>query len=235
MSTTSTRRGLLAGGASAAAALGYLAGASLPTGATQPDGDAELLALCDRLETVQRRFNSLWLQGCGPRYYAPGSYIADDDEREAAAAPLEQEADGLFDRILEILPNTMDGVRAIARCIMLAECDLRDGPDKANSEFSLSDRGAFIMHKLIHDLAGGGITEQNCMVEPGVLAPQTPEPKFVVRPDHSAPYVVPVPTTLEHAIRRVEAAEQMEAVAARIAAEARRRVDELSGKREALS
>jgi hypothetical protein len=149
-----TRR-QLAGGI---AALLGTAGAATAAPADNPD--AELLVLCARLEVVQRRLNGKWLQGINTRYVTPGSYIADEEKRENVIVPLYAEADKTFDLIAEHPPATMAGIRAIARCMLLAETSLRHDLDQ--DHFGLTSQGERVVHWLFRALAGGDITPETC-------------------------------------------------------------------------
>jgi hypothetical protein len=158
-----TRRGILA-------SAGLILAAGGITAATPENSDADLLALCARLEPLRRKINSMWTQGCGPRYWVPTSYIVDDEEREAVVVPLEDEESSLINEMLKHPPTTVEGIRGVMRYLALSEAELRKDPMTTETRyFSLSSQGETIMFWLVESLNGGEIRPDMCMTEPGQL------------------------------------------------------------------
>ncbi len=77
--------------------------------------DAELIAVCAEFDVIERHINS---------HYAGGSRnIEDDEERDAAIAPMEEAQAPLLERIIALRATTLDGFMARARTLALWDLD----------------------------------------------------------------------------------------------------------------
>ncbi len=103
--------------------------------------DAELIALCGEFDDLRRQIDAL--------FEGPGR-IANEEERDVAAAPLEAAQDALVERICAMRASTIEGYRA--RLVSAALYD--------PSIFHLSGEG-FPAHRMvgavIRDLIGEGV------------------------------------------------------------------------------
>ncbi len=165
-----TRRGILSGLALASAAVLVTAPA---IAAEYPD--ARLLTLCAEFEGASRTYNGMWawrVWGTEHDMRGPG-YIADDDEREAAAEPFDSRMEELAAAILDTPPMSLDGFRAVARCILLSAGDVRDAvqgrPDFHIIGFSLAEWRMVV--SLLHGLTNREISDAACMDGPWFLVP----------------------------------------------------------------
>lgn len=113
------RRALLAGGATALVVAGTAAAVSAPSASP----DAGLVALCARLDALQRQIDELFpADWCG---------IADSEleAADAAAHRIEGEQRPILDQLCALTPTTLDGCVALARSVALLRPDLvRAGP-----------------------------------------------------------------------------------------------------------
>ena len=121
-----TRRhvlGALAGAAFAGAGLVLAMPTEAPTvTVTDPSDDADLLALIARFDAIERH---IW-GGHGPET------IEEEEAREAANKPLEDEQKALLQRICAMPTYTLDGLQARARSLLLWDAGAqfeKPGPD----------------------------------------------------------------------------------------------------------
>ena len=105
----SSRRDILAHAAGMAAVAGA-ALATRPASAASP-ADAELIELCGRFDALERGIGALHSSGSAP--------ITDDDERAAAAAPMEARQDALLGRLCAMRAVTLAGLAARADTLAL--------------------------------------------------------------------------------------------------------------------
>ncbi len=136
--------------------------------------DAALLALCAEFETVQRTYNGLWTWRLGGGRYVEGpNYIVDDDERDEAAGVVEDRAWEISNRIFDMHAHTIDGLRAKARCLLLANVGMRHLVTDAEEDGEHRDFGFCAMTRdllatLLIDLNDGAVTVATCMDAPGI-------------------------------------------------------------------
>ena len=91
---SANRRRLLAG-----AVAGTAAALVAPVAAdTAPNRDVELIRLCTRFSVLERLKNSHFCKGSNP--------IIDDDERDLAFEPIDEEQEELLDRIVAMKATT---------------------------------------------------------------------------------------------------------------------------------
>ncbi len=100
---TTSRRGLLYGSVAAALAT---AATALPAPAATAQPDAELIALCDEFNVLERA------------YVASFDLIADDDTRTLANGPLHEAQEELVERMATLTATTIDGFAALAGAIV---------------------------------------------------------------------------------------------------------------------
>lgn len=123
-----TRRRLLGTTAAGTAATAFT---GLPAATAQPAGpDAVLLAACQQFEALERQFLAT--------FHGPNA-IKDDDEREAAIAPI-KEAQKPFWRFICATPaKTLEEVQAKGRCTTLEDPDfMKDLVADLNSSYGNS-------------------------------------------------------------------------------------------------
>ena len=167
MTGPTTRRGLIG-----AALAGVAVGGAVPF--VLPDHpDAKLLALCSEFEALQRTYNGLWAWRANGTYVAGPNHIEDDDKQEDAAQAIEAETEPLHLRIFGIRAQTVDGMRAKARCLLLTSPDLRAITDDDYGEGEHNPLGIYfvtsnLLASLLQDLNGGVVTRRSCMDAPGV-------------------------------------------------------------------
>ena len=109
----------------------------VPAPGTHPD--AELMAACAAFDAAEREHLGL--------FYGPNA-IEDEDERDRALDPIEEERDRLARVVCSLRATTLDGHLARIRCVMLEDMDLDPAEDARSSFLSESLVGA-----LIRDLA----------------------------------------------------------------------------------
>lgn len=165
-----TRRTLLAGIGGAALTGAGLAMAAPPDAAGENE-DAELIALCARLETTQRRINGQWTQGIGAAAYRCANYVEEDDERILEDEPLDVEVDALLDKLDSIgKPTSLPGMQALARCILLVDPEIRASATTARRTMHHNPvETETLLSWLLGALTGGEITDATCMDAPGFL------------------------------------------------------------------
>ena len=109
----------------------------------------------------------MWTWRLGGRRYVEGpNYIEDDDKRDKAAELVE-------DRAWEISLRIYDGLRAKARCLLLANVGMRHLVTDAEEDGEHRDFGFCAMTRnllatLLIDLNDGTVTVATCMDAPGV-------------------------------------------------------------------
>lgn len=132
------RRALLAGSAaSVAVAAGIVVAASVPPA----NPDADLLALCARLDLLQRRIDQLFPAD----WY--GMTDAGLEAADAAARHLEAEQRPILDQLCALTPVTSGGCAALAHLVALLRPDLlRAGPGE--------DPDVRLLAVLVRGLAG---------------------------------------------------------------------------------
>ncbi len=129
---TTSRRGLLSG--SILAGLGALA--AIPALAATAHPDAELIALCDEFNVLERQ------------YVASFDLIADDDARDAVNRPLHDTQAELVERMSELTATTIEGFSALAGAIALWAPDVLERWDEGD----LSER---MIAMMVRDLGAG--------------------------------------------------------------------------------
>ncbi len=131
-SPTTSRRGLLSG--SILAGLGALA--AIPALAATAHPDAELIALCDEFNVLERQ------------YVASFDRIPDDDTRDLANGPIHEAQAELVERMSELTATTIEGFSALAGAIALWAPDVLDRWDEGD----LSER---MIAMIVRDLGAG--------------------------------------------------------------------------------
>ena len=101
---------------SAASAAMALAGAGTAVAAQALQPDAELIALCADLDTLERRIDALFTHGSG----------LDFEAADAAACVIEVDQRALLNRICALTPATDAGCCALARSLALLAPDYGD-------------------------------------------------------------------------------------------------------------
>lgn len=138
MTTTPTRRTALRGSLAAIAA-----GLAVPwrshAATTLPDADAELIRLCAEFDRVERSRIAL---------HEGDTQIEDDDERDLAMAPLNDQQDEMAPLIWDTQASTLEGVRAKARSFALSYPEFLEDDDSWDKEFIAS---------ILRDLLEGGV------------------------------------------------------------------------------
>ena len=168
MTGAATRRSLI-GAALAGAAVGGAAPFLLPD-----HPDAELLALCAEFEAAQRAANGVWPWRVGRGITVQGpNHIEDEHEQERVAGEFEARTHDLQAQIFDIRSQTVDGMRAKTRCLLLSSPEFRFLADDDYEEDSHNPVGLYfvtanLLASLLQDLNNGVVTRRNCMDAPGV-------------------------------------------------------------------
>jgi hypothetical protein len=101
--------------------------------------DAELMAACAAFDAAEREYLNF--------FHGP-DYIEDDDEREEAMEPCNEERSRLVELICSLRATTLEGHLARARVVMLEDLELDPAEDAQSEYHNISLLGA-----LIRDLA----------------------------------------------------------------------------------
>ena len=167
MTGATTRRGLMG-----AALAGAAAGGVMPF--LLPDHpDAKLLALCAEFEMLQRAANGVWPWRVGRGVTVQGpKHIEDENEQERVAGGFEARTHDLQAQIFGIRSQTIGGMRAKTKCLLLSSPEFRFLADDDYEEDSHNPVGLYfvtanLLASLLQDLNNGEVTRRNCMDAPG--------------------------------------------------------------------
>ena len=138
--TAPTRRGILSGLALAGA--GLLVAASARA-ADHPD--AALLAACARFDALELQIWPPEGRGC--------MTIAEEDAWAARVQPLEDEQAALLGEVCALRAQTLEGVQARARSLLLWSSDIADDIESGDGDHLYWDHR--MVAALVRDLAGG--------------------------------------------------------------------------------
>ena len=120
----------------AALAAALATAAALPALAATTSPDAELIALCDEFNVLERHF------------LASFDRIPDDDTRDLANGPIHEAQAELVERMSELTATTIEGFSALAGAIALWAPDVLDRWDEGD----LSER---MIAMIVRDLGAG--------------------------------------------------------------------------------
>jgi hypothetical protein len=92
-----------------------------PAVAAAQQPDAELIRLCGQFVALEHRMEGFFIGGATP--------IVDDDERDVARAPLEEEQEELAARMCAMRATTLAGLVARANALVIWAPDLAEGAE----------------------------------------------------------------------------------------------------------
>ena len=140
--------------------------------AASADPDAAFIALCASLEAVQRRINGKWGQGFGAAEYRCVNYDHDEsDVRFFEDDPLQPQVDDIITQMGALTaPSSIEGMRALARCVLLVDPEIRASvtTDRRTMHHNPCQTET-LLGWLLNTLTDGAITDATCMDAPGYL------------------------------------------------------------------
>lgn len=131
--TNPTRRAALRFGGIAA----FAGAIGLPAMAVATEPDAELLALCEQFDALDRKILAIW---------DGAMRLEDEDEANAAKEQIMEQQEPILERILELRATTVAGFAARARTLALWAPDTMDG---GGAKCAWNER---MTHALLRDL-----------------------------------------------------------------------------------